>query len=62
MAHRLHACSSQALENRLNSGAHKLSCSVACGIFPDQGLNLCLLNWQADSLPLSHSLALPFGL
>ena len=23
------------------------------GIFPTQGLNLCLL-WQADSLPLSH--------
>ena len=31
-----------------------LSCSTACGIFPDQGLNLCLLHWQADSLPLSH--------
>ena len=28
--------------------------SVACGIFPDQGLNPCLLHWQADSLPLSH--------
>ena len=24
------------------------------GIFLIQGLNLCLLNWQADSLPLSH--------
>ena len=27
------------------------------GIFPNQGLNLqlvCLLHWQADSLPLSH--------
>ena len=22
---------------------------VACGIFPDQGLNPCLLHWQADS-------------
>ena len=31
-----------------------LSCFVACGIFPDQGLNPCLLHWQADSLPLSH--------
>ena len=31
-----------------------LSCSTARGIFPDQGLNLCLLHWQADSLPLSH--------
>ena len=27
--------------------AHGLSCSAACGIFPDQGLNLCPL--QADS-------------
>ena len=24
---------------------------MACGIFPDQGLNLCLLHWQAGSLP-----------
>ena len=24
------------------------------GIFPTQGLNLRLLNWQVDSLPLSH--------
>ena len=30
------------------------SCSVTCGIFPDQGLNPCLLDWQVDSLPLSH--------
>ena len=33
---------------------HGLSCSVACGIFVDQRLNLCLLDWQVDSLPLSH--------
>ena len=33
---------------------HGLSHSVACGIFPDQGLNLCLLHWQVDCLPLSH--------
>ena len=31
-----------------------LSCSAACGIFPDQGLNPCPLNWQADSQPLRH--------
>ena len=31
-----------------------LSCSMAYGIFLDQGLNPCLLHWQADSLPLSH--------
>ena len=29
--------------------AHGLSCSVACGIFLDQGSNLCPLHWQADS-------------
>ena len=28
--------------------AHGLSCSVACGIFPDQALNLCPLYWQED--------------
>ena len=27
---------------------HRLSCSTACGIFQDQGSNLCLLLWQAD--------------
>ena len=34
--------------------AHGLSRSAACGIFPDRGLSLCLLHWQADSSPLSH--------
>ena len=44
---------------------HRLSCSAACGLFPDQdstacgifldqGSNPCLLHWQADSSPLSH--------
>ena len=28
---------------------HGLSCSVACGIFLDQGSNPCPLHWQADS-------------
>ena len=28
---------------------HGLCCSTACGIFPDQGLNLLPLHWQADS-------------
>ena len=28
-------------------GARGLICSVACGIFPDQGSNLCPLHWQA---------------
>ena len=34
--------------------AHGLSCSMACGIFPDQGSNPCPLHWQADSQPLRH--------
>ena len=25
---------------------HRLSCSAACGIFPDQGRNPCRLQWQ----------------
>ena len=32
--------------------AHGPSCSVACGIFPDQGWNPRPLHWQADSQPL----------
>ena len=34
--------------------AHGPSCSVACGIFPDQGSNPCPLHWQADSQPVRH--------
>ena len=34
--------------------AHGPSCSAACGIFPDQGSNPCLLHRQADSQPLRH--------
>ena len=34
--------------------AHGLSCSAACGIFPDQGSNLRAPHWQADSQPLRH--------
>ena len=28
--------------------AHRLNCSVACGVFPDQGSNLCPLHCKAD--------------
>ena len=34
--------------------AHGPSCSAACGILPDQGLNPHPLHWQADSQPLRH--------
>ena len=30
------------------------SCSVAGGIFPDQGSNLCARHWQMDSYVLYH--------
>ena len=39
-----------------------LSCSAACEVLPDQGLNPCPLHWQAASLPLSRQgCPLPFG-
>ena len=41
--------------------AHGLCSLMACGIFPDQGLNPCPLHWQADSLPLSHQGSPFFG-
>ena len=28
---------------------HRLNHPGACGFFPDQGLNLCLLHWKATS-------------
>ena len=31
-----------------------LSCSKACVIFLDEGLNPYLLHWQEDCLPQSH--------
>lgn len=40
----LHSCGTQ----------HGFSCFVTCGTFQDQGSNLCLLRWLADSLPLCH--------
>ena len=33
---------------------HGLNCSMACAVFPDQGLIPCLLHWQVDSYPLYH--------
>ena len=39
--------------------AQRVSCSMACGIFPYQGSNPCLLYWQVDSLPPSHQGSLP---
>ena len=52
-ARRLSGCDSWALGRGL-SVAHGLRCSAACGTFPDQGSDLCLLRWQVDASPLSH--------
>ena len=54
VAHGLSSCGSQVLETGSTVVVHRLSCSAACGIFQGQGLNLCFLHWQEDSLPLSH--------
>ena len=43
-------CGAQALQCEGSvSVAHGLSCSKACGIFPDQGSNPSPLHWQVDS-------------
>ena len=46
------AVASLVVEHRFQS--EQASGVAACGIFPDQGPNLCLLHWQADSSPLSQ--------
>ena len=35
--------------------ARGLNYCTSCGIFLDQGSNLCLLHWQVDFLPPSHN-------
>ena len=48
------SCGSQTLEHRPRSCGSRLSCSMACEIFLDQGSSPFLLHWQTDSLSLSH--------
>ena len=43
-------CPWDSLGKNTEAGCHFL----LQGILPTQGLNLCLLHWQAGSLPLSH--------
>ena len=43
-----------AVEHKPSNVAHGSGHFTACGVISDQGWNLCLLHWQADSLPLSH--------
>ena len=37
-----------------NTGVECVAIFFSRGFFPTQGLNLRLLHWQADSLPLNH--------
>ena len=50
----LSSCGSQALGHRPNFVVRGLSCSMARGIFLDQGSNAYLLQWQVASLLLSR--------
>ena len=43
-------------------GVHGLSCPAACEIFPDQGLKLCSLYWQVDSLRVDHQESLQYSI
>ena len=54
VAHGLCSCSSRLWSAGSLVMAHGLSCSTECAIFSDQGQNVRLLHWKADSLPLSH--------
>ena len=48
-AHRLQAWASLAVHVGSATVVHEFSCFPACGVFPDQGCNLCPLHWQTDS-------------
>ena len=46
-------CRAQVLGSQASIAVvHGLSCSSACGIFPDQGLNPSPMRWQVNSYPL----------
>ena len=48
-------CRAEALGSQASIAVvHGLSCSSACGIFPDQGLNPSPMHWQVSSYPLYH--------
>ena len=53
-------CSSWAREHRFSSGGERLGCSTACGIFPGQGSNLCLL-WILTRRVLTKMRIFPTG-
>ena len=48
------SCGSWVLEHRLGGYGAWASLLCGCTIFLDQGLNLCLLHWQVDSLTTGY--------
>ena len=54
VAHGLRSCGSGLQSTGSIDMAHRFHRPAACGIFPDQGWNLCSLHEQKDSLPMSH--------
>ena len=51
VAQGLNSCGFWALEHRFSSGTRT---QLFCSMWDHPGSNLCLLHWQADSLPLRH--------
>ena len=48
-------CGAQGLKLRRRSAVvNGFNCPAICEVFPDRGLKLCPLHWQADSYPLYH--------
>ena len=62
VARGLSSCGSQALDIGSMVVARGLCCSIACGIFPDQESNLCLLPWQADGFFTTEPPGKPHGI
>ena len=54
-------CSSWTLELGLSIVEYGLSSLTACGVFPDQGLNLCPPHRQVDFYPLDHQGSLMYA-
>ena len=50
LGRRPRSCGSRALEHTSAAVAHGLACSMAHGVFLDQGSNPCPLHWQAEIL------------
>ena len=52
--HGLSSCGPWALIAGSAAVMHKLSCLATCGIFQDQGSNMCPLHWQVVPSPVDH--------